>query len=201
MIISQERLAGAMTPEQYEAAMNTNQDLFAANRAATRLTAEEQTYFASLPAPLTVLVLTEDWCGDSAANLPIVSALARETGKLDLRILKREGNEDITDRYQLADGRNHIPTYIALDNHLNEIGHFIERPEAVTAQMQPFKAAWFAEHPEFGTAETSIGDLSPEARERYLADLRVFRAGLRELEQREIIAAFAEIASRAWAPA
>jgi hypothetical protein len=201
MIISQERLAKAMTPEQYEASMNANQELFAANRAATRLTSEERSFFSSLPAPLTVLVLTEDWCGDSAANLPIVSALAKETGKLDLRILKREGNEDITDNYQLADGRNHIPTYIVLDNHLNEIGHVIERPAAVTERMQPFKESWFAQHPNLGTAETSIAELSPEARERYLADLRHFRAGLRELEQREIIAAFAEIASRAWAPA
>ena len=122
MVITPERLAGAMTPEQYMAQMRESRELFEANLAAARFTAEERAPFEALDRPLTVLVLTEDWCGDSNANLPMVVALARQTGGLDLRILTREGNEDIADRYQLADGRNHIPTYIVLDEELGEIG-------------------------------------------------------------------------------
>src|SRR5215217_5730815 len=147
MVITRERLAGAMTPEQYIAQMRENRELFEANLAAARFTAEERAPFEALPRPLTVLVLTEDWCGDSNANLPMVVALARQTGKLDLRILTREGNEDIADRYQLADGRNHIPTYIVLDEELGEIGHFIERPAALTEKLGEFRRDWFAAHP------------------------------------------------------
>jgi hypothetical protein len=201
MIISRRRLNDALTPEQYIDTMNTNRERFEANVAATRITDEERGFFAHLPEPLQVLVLTEDWCGDSATNLPIVVQLARETGGLTLRILRREGNEDIADRYLLADGRNHIPTYIVHDGDLNELGHVIERPEAVTARMAPFRAAWFADHPEAGTVDTPIGELASEARERFLADLTEYRRGLWELEQREIISAFRAIAQRAFSPA
>jgi hypothetical protein len=197
MVISRERLSSALTAQQYVESMDTNRELFEENAAATVLTAGERGFFAALPAPLDVLVLTEDWCGDSAANLPIVARLAQETGGLTLHILRREGNEDISDRYQLDDGRNHIPTYIVLDAELNEIGHFIERPAAVTEKLDAFKASWFAEHPELGDGSVSIRDMEPEVRERYLTDQRAYRRGLRDLEQREMVAAFRAIASRA----
>lgn len=198
MIITRGRLAQAMTPEQYIAQIREKRALLEANLAAVRLTPEERAPFERLPRPVTVLVLTEDWCGDSVANLPIVIALARETGGLDLRILKREGNDDIAGRYLLADGRNHIPTYIILDERLEEIGHVIERPDAITDQLRPFKSAWFAERPHLGSADTAIADLPADAREEYLAALRTVRAQLRDLERREIVAAFAAIVD--WAP-
>jgi Thioredoxin len=196
-VLTRERLAGAMTAEEYIAAMGENRELFLANLAAVRFTDDERGAFAGLPGPLTVLVLTEDWCGDSLANLPLVIALARETGALELRILKREGNEDITDNYRLADGRNHIPTYIALDGGLNEVGHFIERAPAITEKLTAFRLGWFAAHPELGSAETPISELSAEARAAYLPAMRAFRAEHRELERREMVAAFARLAQGA----
>jgi hypothetical protein len=196
MILTRERLARAMTPSQYIEQMQQNRELFEANLAAVRLTDEERAPFARLPSPLTVLVLTEDWCGDSAANLPMVVALAQQTGGLDVRILKREGNEDITDNYTLADGRNHIPTYIALDGDLNEVAHFIERPAAITEKQAVFRAEWFAANPHLGSAETPIGELSPEAREQFMPAMRAFRAEHRDLERREIAAAFARMVER-----
>ncbi|MGH2583280.1 MAG: thioredoxin family protein [Dehalococcoidia bacterium] len=201
MILTRERLAGAMTPEQYLEQMQENRALFEANLAAVRLTDEERAPFARLPSPLTVLVLTEDWCGDSAANLPIVMALAQETGKLEVRILKREGNEDITDNYTVADGRNHIPTYIVLADDLNEVGHFIERPAAITEKLGVFRSEWFAARPHLGSAETPIGELSAEAREQFLPAMRAFRAEHQGLERREMAAAFARMAERVFATA
>ncbi len=201
MILTPERLSGAMTPDQYIEQMGENRGLFLANLAAVRLTAPERAPFERLPAPLTVLVLTEDWCGDSAANLPIVVALAWQTGGLDVRILKREGNEDIAGRYLLDDGRNHIPTYVVLDERMEEVGHLIERPAAVGEVMQRFRTEWFAAHPDLGSAETPIGELSPEAREQFLPAMRAHRTEHRDLERREIVAAFARIVERAFAAA
>jgi Thioredoxin len=199
-MITREHLAAAMTPRQFVESMNTNRDVVEANLAAATLTDAERARFARLPEPLTVLVLTEDWCGDSAANLPVVMRLAHETEKLDLRILRREGHEPIAGLYLLEDGRNHIPTYIVLDRDLNELGHFIERPAAITAKLNEFAGAWFAEHPDLGSADTPIGELPPAVKERYLAERRAFRARFFDLEQREIIAAFAAIAERAVTP-
>ena len=196
MVISRERLAGAMTPEAYIESMRENREVFERNVAETHITDEERRFFAGLPAPLDVLVLTEDWCGDSATNLPIIVRLARETGRLTLRILRREGNEDIAGRYQLADGRNHIPTYIVLDHDLDELGHFIERPAAITDKLAAFKSSWFAQHPELDP-NTPIGELAPALRESYLDSRAAARRACWDLEQREMIAAFRAIVERA----
>lgn len=197
MIISAERLAGAMTPEQYIGQMRENRALFEANLDAAAFTAAERAPFLALERPLTVLVLTEDWCGDSAANLPMVVRLARDTGGFTVRLLTRAGNEDLADQYKLADDRNHVPTYIVLDERLEEIGHLIERPAAVTQRVAAFRSAWFAANPQVGDAATAVADLPPEARERYLRDLRAFRTTLRDLERREIAAVFAQIVAGA----
>lgn len=198
-VLTRERLAGAMTAEEYIAAVGENQEPFLANLAAVQFTEEERGAFAEVPEPLTVLVLTEDWCGDSLANLPVVVALARETGALELRILKREGNEDIADNYTLADGRNHIPTYIALDGGLNEVGRFIERAEAIAEKLTAFRRGWFAAHPALGSAEMPISELSAETRAAYLPAMRSFRAEHRKLERREMVKAFARLAQGAFA--
>jgi hypothetical protein len=201
MIIERERLDGALTPEQYIESMKENRAVFEENLAAVRLTDEERAFFAELPEKFGVLVLTEDWCGDSAANLPIVVALARETGKLDVRILRREGNEDIANRYKLADGRNHIPTYIVHDAELNEVGHAIERPAEINDDVSGFKLHWFGDHPGWGDSATSISTLEPEQRQQFGIDQRAFRRTLRDREQRALIAAFRAIAERTLAPA
>jgi hypothetical protein len=201
MIISRERLDGAMTPEQYIETMSENRELFESNLAAVRLTEEERAFFDALPARLEVLVLTEDWCGDSAANLPIVVGLARQTGKLNLRILRREGNDDIAGHYLLPDGRNHIPTFIVHNAQLNETGNLIERTSGITEKLDAFKSSWFAAHPELGDASTPISALAPEMKQQFRADQRAFRRTVRDQEQREIIAAFRTLAEQALAPA
>jgi hypothetical protein len=200
-MITRAHLAAAMTPEQFIESMTTNREVVEANLAAAALTDAERARFARLPAPLTVLVLTEDWCGDSTANLPIVMRLARETGSFDLRILQRDEHKQIAERYLLDDGRNHIPTYIVLDQDLNELGHFIERPAAITEKLHEFAVAWFGRHPDLGSADTPIGELAPEVKARYLVERRAFRSGYFDLEQREVIAALADIAERTTAPA
>jgi len=57
-------------------------------------------------------VITEAWCGDSAQNLPLL-AEAAETAGVPLRIILRDENLDIMDRY-LTDGSRSIPKLISL---------------------------------------------------------------------------------------
>ena len=196
MTITRERFDGAMTPEQYVGSMEQNREQFEANLAATRLTDEERAFFTGLPSRLNVLVLSENWCPDCTTNVPVIVRLAQETGGLTVRLLKRDGNEDIANEYTLADGRNHIPTYIILDENLHELGHFLERPQAVTERLAAARAGWYAAHPGLDPAAPLSEvpeDLRAEFRETYGAASKQ----LWELEQSEIIAAFRSIAERA----
>ncbi len=60
------------------------------------------------------IVLTEDWCGDSAQNLPFIARMAGLNEKVTLRILLRDQNPDLMDRY-LTSGKRAIPKLIAFD--------------------------------------------------------------------------------------
>ena len=46
-----------------------------------------------------LLVLNEDWCGDSVNIVPIIAKLAESVSNMELRILRRDENLDIMDSH------------------------------------------------------------------------------------------------------
>lgn len=74
------------------------------------------------------LVLTEDWCGDSAHSLPVLARLAQLNPLVDLRILHRDRHPDIMDLY-LTDGKRSIPKWVVLDSGGRELFRWGPRPE------------------------------------------------------------------------
>lgn len=73
------------------------------------------------------LVITEDWCGDSAQTLPVIASLAVLNKNIDLKILLRDSNPEIMDMY-LTNGKRSIPKLVVFDQELNEIFHWGPRP-------------------------------------------------------------------------
>lgn len=61
------------------------------------------------------LVLTEGWCGDAAQSLPVVNALAKINPNIQLRILLRDENPELMDRYLTNGVSRSIPKLIAFD--------------------------------------------------------------------------------------
>jgi 2-hydroxy-3-keto-5-methylthiopentenyl-1-phosphate phosphatase len=74
------------------------------------------------------IVLTEDWCGDSAQNLPFIARMAGLNDKITLRILRRDQNLELMDRY-LTSGKRAIPKLIAFDENGAELFNWGPRPE------------------------------------------------------------------------
>jgi hypothetical protein len=106
----------------------------------------------------TWVVITEDWCGDSAQTLPVVSVIASLNDKISLRILDRDTYPEAMDLY-LTNGSRSVPIVVAFDVHGNELWHWGPRPEAAkplveewkqqfadTTQMYPLLHAWYAQH-------------------------------------------------------
>lgn len=75
------------------------------------------------------LVITEDWCGDSAQTIPVIASLALLNENIELKFLLRDENPDIMDLY-LTKGKRSIPKLIVYDNSLNEIFLWGPRPSA-----------------------------------------------------------------------
>ena len=201
MAITAAQFAVSMTPDEYQAQMTQNKEQFAVNIAAAPVTEGDSAAFAGLPEPLHILVITEDWCGDSLAHLPVLFRLARESGKLDVRVFKRDEYKELASQYPMPSGRVAIPIIVFFDDAMHERGKFLERPDIAQAEMETFMAEFFTQHPSYGSAGTPISALSPDARQVLFAELTPWRKARLDAWNRAAIAQFTAIAAAAPVPA
>ena len=87
-----------------------------------------------------ILILTEDFCPDSAMNIPIAARLADAIPALALRIVRRDHFWDIANRFPAADGNSHIPTVIFLTENGSAAGVWHERSAAAHELVKNFVA-------------------------------------------------------------
>jgi Thioredoxin len=88
------------------------------------------------------MVITENWCGDSAQNLPYIARIASLNPKIDLRIILRDSNLDIMDNY-LTNGTRSIPKLVTFDEEGNELFQWGARPKAAQEIVSELKAQGF----------------------------------------------------------
>ena len=79
-----------------------------------------------------LLVLTEDWCGDAIAAVPVIAAVAGCTASMQLRCLPRDRNLDLMDEH-LTDGQRSIPKLLVYDDAFIERGSWGPRPAGLQA--------------------------------------------------------------------
>jgi hypothetical protein len=82
-----------------------------------------------LDQPLTWLVISEPWCGDSAQCLPCLMVTARLNPLVRLRVLTRDDHPSVMDRF-LTDGKRSVPILVALDDEGGERFRWGPRPAA-----------------------------------------------------------------------
>jgi hypothetical protein len=75
------------------------------------------------------MILTEDWCGDSAHNIPHIAKIAECNPLIELRILFRDENLDIMDLYLTEEKTRSIPKLVAFDSDGNELFQWGPRPK------------------------------------------------------------------------
>jgi hypothetical protein len=79
------------------------------------------TQLLSVNRPQVWLVLTEGWCGDAAQSLPVIHALAELNSLISLRLLLRDENLELMDRYLTNGVSRSIPKLIAADAATGEV--------------------------------------------------------------------------------
>ena len=106
-------------------------------------------------AGLKLLVIAEDWCGDATNTVPILAKLADMVDGLELRVVARDENPELMDRF-LTNGSRSIPIVVALDEEHQEIGHWGPRPTQLQiwvmanrgtmpkAELYPEVRKWYA---------------------------------------------------------
>lgn len=194
-MITAAQLATGMTPDAYQAQMTQNAAAFAAGIAAASVTAANVAVFAAMPEPLHALVITEDWCGDSLAHLPVLFRLARESGKIAVHIFKRDEHRELAAQFPLPTGRVAIPIIVFYDGQMRERGRLLERPDIAHAEMDAFMTDFFTRHPEYGSPGMTAADLTPEARQSLFAVLSPWRKARLDDWNRAALAQFTQAAA------
>ncbi|NOY23110.1 MAG: thioredoxin family protein [Acidobacteria bacterium] len=115
----------------------------------TKLTPETVLQMKKLDQNRIWVVLTEAWCGDAAQNLPVIAKMASVTDRISLKILLRDENTDIMDRF-LTNGGRAIPKLICLhDNKLNVQWDWGPRPAPAQNLLRIHKTKQDESHEDF----------------------------------------------------
>lgn len=164
MPISRERFEQGLTADAYIEQMTRNKEQFESNIDAVTELINDDDRTVYRARPISIAAIAEDWCTDVIQFLPPVIALARQIPDLVLRIFLRDQNLDIMDQYLKEGKYRSIPTFVFYDAQWNELGHFIERPAAVTQEMARETRRFAAEHPELEGITRSYQNMPEETR-------------------------------------
>lgn len=163
----------AMTVDDYVGQMTQNCEPFAEGIEATVLTDEQRHLFDG--DPVRILVLTEDFCGDSLQLIPPLARLARESSDVDVRILRRDDHRDLASSYRRKDGYQAIPVFIVLDANGDERGFVIERPQMAYDEMAAETRRFAAAHPELEGINRTYDRMPDGTRAAVRANIEQFR--------------------------
>jgi len=195
MAVTGERFAQGMTYDEYKAQMTRNQEKFEENERTVQLKPGDLEALKKGP-KRNVLVLTEDWCGDALANVPILGRLAKETGRFDIRVFLRDQHEDLTSQYMNGEFKS-IPVFAFFDDSFREIGRWIERPASVTERRKKRRAEVFASDPRFGSPDSPVDQLPETVRADLMAALQAMRDEMRPFADGEVVREIRELVTKA----
>ena len=104
-----------------------------------KITEENSIKLKSLKSEYIWLVISEGWCGDAAQLLPIINKMAEESGKIELKIVLRDENEELMKLF-LTDKKNAIPILIIVDKETGSVmGNWGPRPQAAADLVNDYK--------------------------------------------------------------
>ncbi|MBU0475522.1 MAG: thioredoxin family protein [Bacteroidetes bacterium] len=86
----------------------------------------------------TWLIITEDWCGDSAQNIPFLFKMTESSQNIEFKMIYRDDNLDIIDRF-LTNGGRAIPKIIGFDQEGNQLFQWGPRPEVAKQLVKEWK--------------------------------------------------------------
>ncbi len=196
MTLDRARWDKGITYDAFKASMTRNQERFAQNESRVVLDPETVRTFKSLPQPLRVLVLAEDWCGDVIANLPVLGRILQEAPKLDARVFYRDQNLDLMERWLNQGKYQSIPVFAFFDENFRELGHWIERPASVTERRGKERKRIFDSNPEFGAPEAPVDQLPEDVRTRLQAELQKMRDDMVYFANAEVQRELRELVSK-----
>jgi hypothetical protein len=134
-VMPRDRFEKATTFDQYVQQMKVNKEQMLKNVDEVEISPDDLSWWKQQP-KINAFVLTYDGCGDALYNIPVLAKIAKLAGNVDLRVVQRDENLDIMDQYKNQGLYRSVPTFIFMDENLNEIGTLKERAESMSQVME-----------------------------------------------------------------
>jgi hypothetical protein len=192
--VTRERFNLGMSYDQFKAQLKGGPAPFEASERNLQLNEADLAPFRELPGPIDVLTIVTESCPDVVMNLPIVERIARETGKLNVRIFMRDDNKDLMAQYMNGPYES-VPVFAWFDQSWTPVGVFIERPPSVTMLRGEATREIHERNPDFGPYGGSASDLPEEVRGRLQQAIRQMRIDTGPAYARETIRELGEMAA------
>ncbi len=109
-----------------------------------------------------VLVITEPWCGDSLAFLPVLLKMGDINGNWDIRIALRSENEDLMNRF-LTKGGKAIPVFLFMKPDYSLMFRWGPRPASAQKLFESYRE-------KIDSGDIEMKDVHLKLRKLYAAD-------------------------------
>ena len=161
-MVTRERFETGLTYKDFLKDANDEIDLYQHHYEKTQISDQDYALVNPMQKELSILIITETRCPDSAVVLPVVLKLMERQANINLRILIRDDNLDVMDRY-LTNGARAIPKIIVYDEFFNELGRWGPRPSFIQAYFEEHRSA-------IKTGEIDKVDVHKKMRQMYAKD-------------------------------
>ena len=132
------KFAAAMSADTFYDLLNENRDLHDKHAQRADVTRFRKQLLGTLPTRR-ILILTEPWCSDSIAIVPVVLKMLEGIESVETRFLLRDENPDLMDLHLTRGGRA-IPKFIFLDEDYNVLAEWGPRPNAIQDIYEAMRA-------------------------------------------------------------
>lgn len=127
----------ALTYDEYVALLEDNLALHQRHYGKFEITGEAEEAIKGL-GPVNIIVLTEPWCGDSLAIFPVVRKIAETNGNWEVKVLRRDENPDLMDRF-LTRGARAVPIFLFLSADFSLLFRWGPRPKAAQDIFEQYR--------------------------------------------------------------
>ena len=163
------RFATGLTWKDYMAQMGDTRARTEQNYANSKLTDEEQKFFAGATGVKHVMMLAENWCGDVHRNSPLIAHIVEAIPGAELRVFFRDQVPDLRDTF-LNNGYQSIPVVVFFDKDWNEIGRWLERAHGATTVTAGIRARTLGAVPQGASKEqqdAAMGEFRNQVQAEY----------------------------------
>lgn len=142
------------------AGMTVNKEAMERRYHSIRLLDEEKARLSAINLHWKLLVMTEEWCSDCLMNLPILARVGEAAPNLEVRFFVRKEWPALRAYFNGRDIYS-LPTVQVMDNALQPVGVWVERPQAAHKAL----AEWKESHPEVENTRRRADLTSDQKRE------------------------------------